>query len=419
MRASSGALAALFVLALVPLISPNAAAVHDLSDSITEDDIHFYAVMVDTLSEDIVFWITWEDEYDDLDLYMMDPEGYIVANSTAYEGNQEEIQFTPNMTGEYTVGVYAWSTWRSLSYEGACSHPVTKLTSPFNGEVATGGEEEWTIDVGTTARPLFIRVFWDFEADDINITLREPSGDRLNEDGDFWGFGNALFYIIMPEETGNHSLWVRGLSIESSDAAAYTATCSFPVSEVTEPEPDNGTLPVEFFYWGAVMIFVALLGVAIVVTFFGRRKEEEGVYTVEEAFIVHRDGRLMYSRARQTETEDADLMSGMLVAIQGFIEQGLDSGAPLESIRYGDSELLIASGRMIVLALRVRFDPDEELKNTMEETVSIIEMRHGQSLLHWNGDLGAMTWMEGYLRPLLQISTADEQIQEVAASPYR
>lgn len=386
----------------------------DLSDSITEDDVTFYQLDVGDLSQDVVFTITWEDSAHDLDLYMLDPEGYIVANSTNIEGTTEEIRHTPSMTGPYTVGVHAWAVWRSTTYTGTSSHPVTRLTRSFSGTVDQGGQEEWRVNVTTLARPIFVRVFWEAEADELNITLRTPSGDRLNEDGEFWGFQNALFFLVLPTELGEHSLWVRGLQVASDDGASYQATCNFPVERVKGPVPgeDDGA---GIFYTGVLLMFVAMLAVAFVATALrGRRRSREGAFTVEEVLVVSADGRLMHGEARGGGTADADLMTGMLVAIQGFVREGLRSGAPLESIRYGQSELLLASGSRVVLVVRVTGDPDEGLKRDLEDTVRLMETRHGPDIEAWSGDVASTAWMGRYVHPLVAISTADAQVTEVA-----
>ncbi len=397
----------------IVLLVPWAGAA-DLSDSITEDDVIFYELQVDDLAEDIVFTITWGDTEHDLDLYMLDPEGYIVANSTNIEGTTEEIRHTPDVIGPYTVGVHAWAVWRSTSYTGTSSHPVTKLTRSFSGTVDQGGEEEWRVNVTSLARPIFVRVFWEAEADELNITLRTPSGDRLNEDGEFWGFRNALFFLVLPTELGEHSLWVRGLQVESGGGATYQATCDFPVERVRTPDPEEEG-GVSLFYAGALLMFVAMLAIAIVATALrGRRRTGEGAFTVEEVLVVNADGRLMHSEARGGGTADADLMTGMLVAIHGFVRDGLRSGAPLESVRYGESELLLASGSRLVLVVRVTGDPDEGLKRDLEETVRLMETRHGPDIDAWTGEASSTGWMGRYVHPLVSISTGDVQVTDVA-----
>ena len=126
-------------------------------------------------------------------------------------------------------------------------------------------------------------------------------------------------------------------------------------------------------------------------------------YIVEEAFVVYRDGRLMASCGREEcRTPDADLMSGMLIAIQGIIQDGLVRGGELENIRYGENLVMMSSGPYVNLAVSVYGEPGAPLKNELDATVSRIEAAYAGVIEEWTGDLSAIAGIESLMMPLIR-----------------
>jgi hypothetical protein len=133
--------------------------------------------------------------------------------------------------------------------------------------------------------------------------------------------------------------------------------------------------------------------------------EEDGIlpYLVEEVFVVYNDGRLITSCAREEcGTADADLMSGMLIAIQGLIQDGLESGGRLESIKYGENLISLASGDHVVLAAVVYGKPDDQLQEDLKRTVSHIEGTYAGVIEEWTGEPSAMEGLDGLVMPLIE-----------------
>ena len=129
---------------------------------------------------------------------------------------------------------------------------------------------------------------------------------------------------------------------------------------------------------------------------------EAPAYIVEEVLVVYRDGRLIADCAREEcKTEDADLMSGMLIAVQGIIQDGLERGGELESIKYGDKLVLMAGGSFMNLAVVVFGEPDEELKDALATTIQRIETSYAGIIEEWDGDLAVREGMEDLVRPLI------------------
>jgi fibronectin type 3 domain-containing protein len=125
-------------------------------------------------------------------------------------------------------------------------------------------------------------------------------------------------------------------------------------------------------------------------------------YVVEEIFIVDRDGRLIAECARDyCRTNDANLMSGMLIAIQGIIQEGLKGEETLESIKYGENLILMASGSHVNLAAVIFGQPDEGLSEEMESTVQNVEASYAGVIEDWKGDFSAVEGIDEIVSPLI------------------
>ncbi len=126
-------------------------------------------------------------------------------------------------------------------------------------------------------------------------------------------------------------------------------------------------------------------------------------YIIEEVLVVYRDGRLITSCAREEcGTEDADLMSGMLIAVQGLIQDGLEHGGKLESIKYGENLISLATGNHLVLAAVVYGRPDDDLTSVLDETTIRIENAYSGLIEDWSGDTMALSGLDDMITPLIE-----------------
>ena len=115
-------------------------------------------------------------------------------------------------------------------------------------------------------------------------------------------------------------------------------------------------------------------------------------YLVEQVFLVYNDGRLIAHCSREEcKTTDADLMSGMLIAIQGLIQDGLERGGRLESIKYGENLIMMTSGEYVTLAVVIYGKPDDDLKEVLEHIVSRIESSYAGVIEQWTGDMSVFS----------------------------
>ncbi len=114
------------------------------------------------------------------------------------------------------------------------------------------------------------------------------------------------------------------------------------------------------------------------------------VYRVEEVFLIHRQTSmtLLHVTADGAVAKDADMVGGMLSAIQDFARDSFATGknSALEEFRVGELQVWIAPGPQAYLAAVIRGTPPRELRDTLEETIDSIHILKGPVLAKFKGD---------------------------------
>jgi len=177
-------------------------------------------------------------------------------------------------------------------------------------------------------------------------------------------------------------------------------------------------------YWPLLVALVALVAVGALAVAYRRRAraaaEAPTVHIVEEVLVVLRDGRFIADSARdEARGRDAEVMTGMLTAIQGFAKDGLERGGALESIKYEENSILMVSGTRLYVAAVVYGLPDDALRDVMEETVRQLEATYGEIIDGWDGDLSVFAGVSEAVRPLVERTrnVTREDVQAAGAAP--
>jgi len=128
------------------------------------------------------------------------------------------------------------------------------------------------------------------------------------------------------------------------------------------------------------------------------------VYRVEQLFLLHRETglALRHVSAEGVDVQDADVVSGMLTAIQDFVHDsfGGTEGA-LESFRVGDLGVWIEQGPRAVLAAVARGHPPAELNVLLRGQLERVELEFGPELTAFSGDVQPFCSADALLRPCL------------------
>lgn len=114
------------------------------------------------------------------------------------------------------------------------------------------------------------------------------------------------------------------------------------------------------------------------------------LYRVEHAFLIHsRDGLLLKHVTSLSQSPvHADMISGMLTAIQDFVRDsfgGQDSGN-LKEVEVGDKTVWMEQGPLATLALVISGHPPQEVRELMQLTLESIHRDFHHEFLQFRGD---------------------------------
>jgi tetratricopeptide (TPR) repeat protein len=132
-----------------------------------------------------------------------------------------------------------------------------------------------------------------------------------------------------------------------------------------------------------------------------------GEYTIEELFLIYRDGRLIHHNTRRLRPEvDNQVLGGMLIAIQHFVgesfrEKDAAKGDILNELRYGKTRILIEGGRWVHLALVISGEEPEDLRPRMRKVLTDIEEKYRSTLENWDGDISKLWGTKKMVEPLI------------------
>ncbi len=128
-------------------------------------------------------------------------------------------------------------------------------------------------------------------------------------------------------------------------------------------------------------------------------------YQVEQVFLVHKEtGLLLHSIANeQAESNDPELVSSMLTAIQDFVRDSFNRSetSELERIEMGGLSIQLCSGPHAIIALAVRGNADESVFSIAEETLEKIHLDFSGKLADFRGDRAVFAATDNILKSCL------------------
>lgn len=126
-------------------------------------------------------------------------------------------------------------------------------------------------------------------------------------------------------------------------------------------------------------------------------------HKLEELFIIHNDGRLIYHEGKMNEHGmDQDVVSAMFTAVQEFIKDSFkeDTGG-LKMLEIGDRKVVIEKGRWIYAALIYSGWPPKSVFRDLTHFIQDIENGYGSSIEHWDGTLRSLPGMQSLGKDML------------------
>lgn len=137
------------------------------------------------------------------------------------------------------------------------------------------------------------------------------------------------------------------------------------------------------------------------------------VYRVEQLLLIHRETGLLLRQmvAPEVETQDADMVSGMLTAIRDFVHDsfGAGEGEALHIFRVGELQVLVEDSPTAVLAAVVRGEPPHELRIKLQEALERIVGRFARELRSFEGDAAPFEPADELLASCLLMKRAEQR----------
>ncbi len=127
------------------------------------------------------------------------------------------------------------------------------------------------------------------------------------------------------------------------------------------------------------------------------------LYRVEQVLLIHRETGLILQHMAADglpSFQDADVVSGMLTAIQDFVRDSfnMDEEDALQTFQVGELTVWVVQGEMALLAAVIRGDPPEALRVTLQKALEEIHFEKGEALSDFNGDTAAFNAIRYCLR---------------------
>ncbi|AFZ00386.1 OmpA family protein [Calothrix sp. PCC 6303] len=130
------------------------------------------------------------------------------------------------------------------------------------------------------------------------------------------------------------------------------------------------------------------------------------LYRVEQIFLIHKQTGLVLQHvvAPLVITQDPDLVSGMLTAIQDFVKDSftLKKGDGLQSLQFGELTIWIEEGPLAVVAGIIRGNAPQEFRGVFQDTIAKIHLKFHQELRDYNGNSELFLPSKVYLENCLQ-----------------
>ncbi|MBT4499113.1 MAG: OmpA family protein, partial [Gemmatimonadetes bacterium] len=146
------------------------------------------------------------------------------------------------------------------------------------------------------------------------------------------------------------------------------------------------------------------------------------VYQVEQVFLIHRETGLLLQHvvAGSVKAMDADMVSGMLTAIQDFVQDsfGGDREDSLQTMQVGERTVWVEQGSQAVLAGVIQGSAPSRLRTVFEEAMESIHLEQREALQEFEGDASVFEPCRVHLEECLQSQfRAEEEPEKKSAWP--
>jgi len=138
-------------------------------------------------------------------------------------------------------------------------------------------------------------------------------------------------------------------------------------------------------------------------------------YRVEQVFLIHRETGILIDSvvAPEVVTQDPDLVSSMLTAINDFVSDSFDSDSQsLEWLKFGDLTLQIRVGPKAIMAIAVRGSADKSVTDMLDNTLEKIHDSYYSMLTKFDGDKERWQFITPIIEACLVSKTYEEETKK-------
>ena len=137
------------------------------------------------------------------------------------------------------------------------------------------------------------------------------------------------------------------------------------------------------------------------------------VYSIDQVFLIHCEtGLLLAHVVREgAESKDADMVSGMLTAIQSFAKDCFnkdDDASSLNSLKMDQYTIFLEQSPSIYIACVARGEPPSNFPAKLRECVELILAEFRDHIAQFTGDISHFTGAEKYLADLVDAKFVDD-----------
>ncbi len=140
------------------------------------------------------------------------------------------------------------------------------------------------------------------------------------------------------------------------------------------------------------------------------------LYRVEQVFLIHRETGLVLGHVvgPSAATQDADMVAGLLSAIQQFARDSFapDKTETLGNMTFDELQIRVVTGPGAVIAAAIRGHAPESYTLAMNETLEDIQRFYGSALANFDGDASPFHSAEDRLLPLLETQYRDKPTEK-------
>lgn len=194
---------------------------------------------------------------------------------------------------------------------------------------------------------------------------------------------SGQFDLTFEDEKG--FLWFAGTVVRDLEVLV-------PVPPVTPPNP-----------WILALLGAAVVGAPLAGYWLWRSRRP----AIEEAFLIHSDGILIYHLSRSIGGEgekDRDILGAMLTAVQDFVKDSFRYGEnrELNKLEFGDYRVLIERGKDIFLAVVLSSTTGEaEIRRKVRQVLGQVEAKFGTELAQFRGEMDRLLGVRDIVKALV------------------